>query len=121
MTLHAGELRHRIAIEQLVDETDTDGDVVQDPETGEIVQEWVEVAKVWAKKVPSSVREFVESSAKQSEVLGRFVIRYRAGITAGMRIVHGTEQFNILGAFADPDSGLEYLTLPYGTGVSDGQ
>lgn len=121
MTLHAGRLRHRIVLQQLVEQTDSEDEVIQDPNTGAIVSEWTHIATVWAAKEPLSAREFVESGAKQAEVLGRFVIRYRDGITAGMRIQHGDAVYNIIGVLPDKESGIEYLTLPYSAGVSTGQ
>lgn len=113
MALSAGRLRHRVRIERPSYE--------QDPVTGEMILSWELVAeKVPAAIEPSSVREFISAQAMQSSVTARIVIRRRPGIDATMRIVHRGQVYNIHGVLADPESGLEYLTLPCSEGVSDG-
>lgn len=113
MALSAGRLRHRIRIEKPVYE--------QDPVTGEMVKGWSLVAdKVPAAIEPLSVREFIAARSYQSEVTARIVIRRRAEIDATMRILHRDRVYNIRGVLSDPDSGLEYLTLPCSEGVNDG-
>lgn len=126
MSLDSGRLRHRVRIERLEDVTDSQGEVIQDPQTGEVSQEWVEVAEVWAAIEPVSGREFIQSAATQSKVDARIVIRQRDDVDASMRLVHvrlGRPDvvYNILGVLADKDSGLEYQTMPVSTGVGEGQ
>lgn len=116
-----GTLRHKIRIEQYAYLTDADGNVIQDPETGETSQEWQLVAEAWASIEPLSAREFIAAQAAQSKVSARVVIRYRDGLDAAMRIVHRGKIYNIEGILADKNSGLEYLTLPVSEGVSDGR
>lgn len=111
--MRAGKLRHRVTIQR--------PGKTQDPVTGEIKNGWTDVVTVWASVEPLSVREFIASEAGQSEVSARITIRYRAGITAKMRIKHRGQIFNIQGVLADPKSGLEYLTLPVSAGVNDGE
>lgn len=112
MSLSAGRLRHRIRIER--------PSYTQDPITGEMTQGWELVAeKVPAAIEPLSAREFIAAQAVQSQVTTRIVIRRRE-IDATMRIVHRGQVYNIHGVLADPESGLEYLTLPCSEGVNDG-
>jgi SPP1 family predicted phage head-tail adaptor len=114
MSLDPGELRHRITIQRPV--------MQQDPVTGELTTNWVAVATNIAAAIkPSSVREFVAAQAMQSQVTARIVIRYRPGLTAQMRILHGAKIYNPQGWLADPDSGLEFLTAPCSEGVNQGQ
>lgn len=111
MALSAGRLRHRIRIER--------PDYTQDPITGEMTQGWELVAdKVPAAIEPLSAREFMAAQAVQSKVTARILIRRRDGIDATMRIIHRGLIYNIHGVLADPESGLEYLTLPCSEGVS---
>jgi len=110
--MQAGKLRHRIIIEKPGE--------TQDPVTGEMVSGWEFVANPWAAKRPSSAREFKQSQAGQSEVTGEFVIRYREGIDATMRIRHRGQIYNIEGVLPDDRSGREHLTIPYSEGVNDG-
>lgn len=111
MSLEAGRLRHRVSIERV--------SYTQDATTGAMVETWSEIAKVWAAVEPLSAREFVQSAAGQSEVTARITIRTR-DIQATDRIIHRGTVYNIRGVLADKDSGLEYITLPVGTGVNEG-
>lgn len=121
MSLKAGRLRHSVSIQQFVALTDTSGNVLQDGTTGEVTKAWVTLATVRAAIEPLSAREFMQSAAMQSEIVARIVIRYRTGLTADMRILHGSTIYNPQGFLADPDSGLEYLTIPCSQGVDSGQ
>lgn len=114
-TLAAGRLRHRIDIQKQNN--------VQDPETGVMRTVWTNVATgVAAEIAPLSVREFIASSQMQSQITARIMIRYRTGLTPQMRILHPStgKIYNPAGWFADPDSGLEYLTAPCCEGVNQG-
>jgi len=107
------ELRHRVDIQSRSQ--------VQDFETGEMTTVWGDLyTNVPAKISPLSVREFVTSQAMQSGITARITIRWRAGLTADMRIVHNGRVYNPQGWLADPDSGLEYLTAPCTEGLNEG-
>lgn len=126
MSLEAGRLRHQVRIERLENLLDSNGDPVQDESTGALSQEWVEVATVWAAIEPLSAREFIQSQATQSEVTARITIRHRDGMDPAMRLVHvrtGRPDvvYNPRGFLADRESGLEYMTIPVGAGVGQGQ
>ena len=109
MTLAAGSLRNQVALQRPV--------TTQDPQTGEMVTTWQTFALAFAEVVPMSAREFVAAAAEQSEVRGRMVIRYRAGVDATMRVVHRGKWYAIHGVLEDRNSGIEYLTLMTGEGV----
>lgn len=74
---------------------------------------------MWAAIEPLSAREFVQSAAGQSEVTARITIRTR-DILATDRIAYRGVVYNIRGVLPDKESGLEYITLPVGTGVNEG-
>lgn len=114
--MRAGILRHRITFQHPAK--------VQDPASGEMVDGWIDAPGaigVPAAIEPLSAREFIAAQASQSEVTARITIRYRPGISAAMRILHGDQIYNIHGVLPDPRSGREYLTLPVSTGVNEGQ
>lgn len=111
--MRAGKLRHKVTIQA--------PSTTQDPKTGEMLAGWVDIASVFASIEPLSAREFIAAQAQQSEISARVTIRYRPGITAAMRLLHGDRIYNIHGVLADPKSGLEYLTLPVSEGVGDGR
>lgn len=118
--LDSGKLRHRVIIQELVNLTDSSGDVIQDQNDGSIAQEWVDVAEVWAAIEPISGREFIQSQETQSQVTARVTIRHRA-ITAANRLFHAYtgKVYNIHAVLTDKDSGLEYITLPVSEGAND--
>lgn len=122
MSLQAGRLRHRISLQRRAALLDSNGDVQQDPNTGEAFYVWSELAELWAAIEPLSGREFIQSQATQSKVTGRMVIRYYVNINAGMRIVHSnglnTRTYNIEAILPDKESGLEYMTILTSEGVN---
>lgn len=120
MTLAAGRLRHQVSLQRSDYLRDSNGEVVQDPNTGETTSVWTEIALLWAAIEPSSAREFIASQAVQSEITGKIVIRYRADILPTDRFVHNGKVYSVEGLLPDKDSGLEYITIPVSNGVSDG-
>lgn len=111
--LKAGDLRyHRLTIQVPVMTKDSQGSDIQEWETL--------YDKVPAKMVPLSVSQFISADAQQSKVRGRFVIRSRPGLEARHRVVTKGVAYDIEGWLPDPESGNEYITAPYGTGVNLG-
>lgn len=111
--LDAGRLRHRVTIQARTN--------IQDPVTGESViawvDEWVDIA---AAIEPLSAAERIAAQAQRSEVTARITIRPLSGLTAAHRLLHNGRVFNIAGVIPDPDSGLEWMTLPCSEGANDG-
>ncbi len=110
--MQAGKLRHRVTIQRLL----SGG---RDPNTGDPINKWVDLAVVWASVEPLSAREFVHSAAIQSKVTARITMRPR-DVLASDRILHRGKIYNVEGVLADNKSGLEYVTLPCSEGVNDG-
>lgn len=108
-------LRHWLTFEQLVDDMDSDGAVVQT---------WAPAFDIGnpmpAEIAPLSGRELIAANAVQSKVTHRIKIRYRDGITAKMRAVERETVYNIEGVIPDPKSGQRWLTLNASTGVNAG-
>lgn len=123
MPIAAGRLRHRVLIERYVLAVDSNGDVVQDPDTGETTGSWQELATVWAAIEPLSAREFIAAQSTQSKIEARVVLRHRSDLDGALRLVHLVngargKVYNPAGFLPDKDSGLEYLTAPVSSGVS---
>lgn len=51
--------------------------------------------KIWASIIDISGREFVAAAAVQTSAQTKITIRYRAGIHAAMRVLHGAVPYNI--------------------------
>jgi len=76
--VRAGELRHRVTIQQK--------SVVRDS-YGEEDVTWTNVATVWGSVEPLQGREFIEAKQTQAEITTRIRIRYRSSISPEMRVV----------------------------------
>lgn len=106
--MRAGKLDQRITIQRL--------DLVQDA-IGEIVQTWVEVAVLWASVIDLSGREFIAAQAVTTEVTTKILIRYRAGILPSMRVVHGSDIYDIITVLKQ---GKDSLLMMAAKGASNG-
>jgi SPP1 family predicted phage head-tail adaptor len=108
MSLPAGRLRHRLTLL-------TESAGVRDPDTGAVGPGagWTPLAAdIPAEFTPLSVREFVAAQAGQAQVVARARIRYRAGLTAALRVLYRDQLYTVEGPpLPDPESGREYLTL----------
>ena len=71
---------------------------------------WTDVATVWADIRMKSGLESIKAGAPVSVVQASIRVRYRAGITAGMRVVHNLQAFNIVAVLPDV-GGREYVDL----------
>lgn len=113
MGIAAGRLRHRIAIKEQVTTINSNGDQ-------EVVWQSVDSAaadkKFWAAIEPLSSRELLASEKINAEVNTRIVMRYDSRIKASMRAEHNdgtkTTIYNLSAPIRDPDSGLEWMTIP---------
>lgn len=113
MSLAAGRLQHRINIEEPADIVDSNG-------LRSTV--WTLFAeRVAAEVAPLSARELMASQARQSEQIGNVTMRPLEGLKANMRFLYRGKYFNIAGIVEDNKSGLEWITLPYSTGLRDNE
>lgn len=94
-------MRHRVTIEAPVDGVN---------EFGERVVTWSTVETVYAAVEPVRGREFFAAEQVQSEVSHRVVMRYRAGMTTRMRLLHLGREFHI-NAIIDVDERHRELQL----------
>ena len=84
--MRAGELRHRVTIQQKIVTRDTFG--------GEVVT-WADVATVWAAVEPLRGREFLDAKQIQAETAYRVRMRYRSDVDTDMRIVWDSRTLEI--------------------------
>ena len=105
----AHRLRHRITIQQVVEE--------QDPESGSIGEIWVNVyANVPAEVLTGLGREFVQSAATQAEYNARMNIRWFPGLNTKMRIIWEGSTYNIVSIETDVTARQEYRLKVISTG-----
>lgn len=109
--MKAGSLRHKITIQENAALNDAAGS--QKPV-------WVDVYSVYAAIKPLSGRELIVSQAENSEISVRIVIRYRAGITASMRIVYQNTIYAIVAPPINTDMRSTELQIMCAAGLSKG-
>lgn len=81
--MHAGRLKHKVAIQRRLESDGTTGQVE------ERYEDWINVR---AAIDPISGREFFAAAQVQAEITTKITIRYRAGVHETMRVVH-TRQY----------------------------
>ena len=77
--LAAGRLNQRVTLQAKT--------VVRDGMGNEVVS-WSDVAAVRAAVEPMRGREYVSLRAAQSDITTRITLRYKAGLTTAMRVLH---------------------------------
>lgn len=109
--MRVGSLKHRIQVQEKKQ--------TQDPNTGDMVESWVDVKKIWAATNPLSARDFIAANAAQTEVSARLTIRADYSLNESMRMIYIKRNivYTIVGILPDPDSGEEYMTVLVGSGV----
>ena len=99
--MQAGRLNRRVTLQSPSQSVD---------EIGQPIPGWTDVATLWGDIRMKSGLEAIKAGAPVSVVQASIRVRYRAGITAGMRIVHNLQAFNITAVL--PDAGArEYIDL----------
>lgn len=99
--MQAGRLNRRCTLQAPGTATD---------ELGQPIPGWTDVATLWADVRLKSGLESIKAGSPVSTVQASIRIRYRAGINAGMRIVHNLTAYNITAVRPDV-GGREYVDL----------
>ncbi len=79
-------------------------------EIGQPIPGWTDVATVWGDIRLKSGLESIKAGAPVSVVQASIRVRYRAGITAGMRVVHNLVAYEIKAVLPEV-GGREYVDL----------
>jgi SPP1 family predicted phage head-tail adaptor len=85
-------------------------------EVGQPIDEWLNVATVWANIVHKSGIETIRADAPVSSVRASIRIRYRTDIDATMRVFHGATVYQVLAVMPDA-AGREFADLVCETGA----
>ena len=99
--MQAGRLNRRVTLQAPGTTTD---------EIGQPIPGWTDVATLWADIRMKSGLESIKAGASVSVVQASIRVRYRAGINAGMRVVHNLQVYEILAVQPDV-GGREYVDL----------
>ena len=111
--MEAGKLNKRVTIQHKVTGSP------QRKSSGAPDSPWADLVTTWAAIEPLRGKEFMESQAVNSAVAVRIRIRYRDGITAAMRVKHGTTIYSIE-AVIDPEMRNRELQLMCSQGANNG-
>ena len=95
--MQAGRLNRRCTLQQPGTTTD---------ELGQPIPGWTDVATVWASVVDVSGREYVAAGGLQNSAQTKITIRYRSGIVPSMRVVHGSDAYNVEAVLGQDGLGL---------------
>ena len=99
--MQAGALRHRVELQ-----TATEGR----SSSGAVTRTWATTATVYAEIRDLAGREYFDAATVQSEVTTKIRIRYRSGLTPGMRVVWGSHIYDIE-SVVDPEGRQRELLL----------
>jgi SPP1 family predicted phage head-tail adaptor len=100
--MRAGSMRHVVTIESPTKTQDS---------TGSIVSSFATFAETRASIEPITGREFFSASQVQSDVTTRIRIRFMEGVTPKMRVVHGSDYYDIQAVLPDSRSGRHEMQL----------
>ncbi len=103
MTIIAGSFPHQIHIQRKTGGKDGWGTPL--PEAWENIT----AKPIWANVKYLSGSESIKADASVSAVRASVRIRWRAGVTAGMRVVHGTDAMDIEAVL--PGAGRQHVDL----------
>lgn len=91
--MRAGQLNRLVTIQRLTQIKDGIGQIIG--------TDWTDVATVWANIRHLSGTEAIKADAPTSTVRASIRIRYRAGVDAGMRVLHGSTAYDIQAVLPD--------------------
>lgn len=99
--MQAGRLNRRCVLQSPSQSVD---------ELGQPIPGWTDVATLWADIRLKSGLESIKAGSPVSTVQASIRIRYRAGVNAGMRVVHNLTAYNITAVQPDV-GGREFVDL----------
>lgn len=100
--MRAGTLRNKVVIQQQSSGQDDWGQPLP--------ADWTDIATVWADIRHQSGLETIKADSPASVVKASIRIRYRTGLNAGMRVVHGDVKYDIKAVLPDVGS-KQYVDL----------
>ena len=100
--INPASLKRRLLFQSLPAVPDASGDAG--------ATNWVDGVTIWGSVMPVSAGEIRAGLSAQHEISHRIIIRYRTGITSGMRAKLGTRVFDLTGV-RDIEDRQEFLEI----------
>ncbi len=97
-----GKLRCRVALQQAVRISDDGGGASLN---------WSQIATLWARIEPQKGHEKARYDGLESTITHKITLRYRAGITTGMRFLYAGRVFNILAVLNENEQNRRSICL----------
>jgi len=85
--IRSGELRHLVTLQKPVQNTASDG---------EVIDTFADVGQVRAKIFFSRGREFLLSRESHANIVAKVTIRYRSDVTREWRVMYGVRELDIV-------------------------
>ena len=108
--LPAANLSRRVRLQKAVAAQDS---------LGESIRSWVDVAEVWVDIRYLNGKEYLAAQIEVSKASVSMRIRWRTDVDAGMRVLHGSDIYNIEAVLPDMQ-GRVHLDLVCSTGANKG-
>jgi SPP1 family predicted phage head-tail adaptor len=94
--VNPGELKHRIDIQQEVQKTDAEENLVYDTYNNPDMETADFLSDVWVSMITTGGREFYAAQKLHAETSAVFKMRYQPGVTTKMWVMYGSRRFDIL-------------------------
>lgn len=85
--MRSGNLKRPITIQYDAGSTNT---------ANELIPNWQTFIETRAAVIPLNGKQLMEAQKIESEITTRIIIRYRTGINQNMRVLHGSQKFEIM-------------------------
>lgn len=108
--MRAGNLKQRVTIQT----TGQTRDAAGQPSTG-----WIDYDTVWAGIRYLNGRQFLTANVEAASATVSIRMRYRADVTAAMRVVYGVKVFDIVAVLPD-EADRDHIDLACTTGANNG-
>ncbi|MDN3397692.1 phage head closure protein [Psychrobacter sp. APC 3426] len=113
MPVRAGQLRHRVTIEEYVKGG-------RDEDGHSLPSQWIEFATLWARITPLSSKDLMRAQSEQSEVTARMMVRYNTDIDTTMRVIWKGRVYAIdSDGLDDNEDGMTYTTFNLSSGIEN--
>lgn len=101
-SMKIGKLRHRVTLQEYISSKDS---------FGAEVENWSDMATVWASVEPLSGREYFAAQQVNAEISTKITIRYRAGIKPIMHVLCKGRIFGILSVLNTEEKNTELILM----------
>lgn len=100
--LKIGKLKHRVTLQEYTATRDS---------YGAELEAWVDIATVWASVEPLTGREYFQTQQINAEISTKVTIRFKAGVTAKMRLIYNDRVFEIISVINTEEKDVQLVLM----------